>query len=48
MKKESYERTKLDITCFDAEDIIITSGEEPTPVNPPSFTPGTYEMPTGF
>lgn len=36
MFKETYKRTKLEITCFDAEDIIITSGEPP-------FTHDDYE-----
>ena len=33
---ETYERTKLIITEFDAEDVIITSGEvtPPTPEEP--------------
>ena len=29
MKKEKYERTKLDITEFEAEDVISTSGVNP-------------------
>lgn len=44
MFKETYKRTKLDITLFDAEDIIITSGEEPTPT-PPAYDPTGYENP---
>lgn len=32
--KESYERTRLDITEFQQEDVIVTSGEEQTPVEP--------------
>ena len=54
MTKEIYERMILSITEFDAEDVIVTSGEEPTPT-PPSYTPGDYELgggtgslPTGF
>ena len=54
MNKETYERLLMDVTQFDAEDIITTSGEEPTPT-PPSYTPGDYELgggtgslPTGF
>ena len=43
MNKETYERMILDITEFDAEDIIITSGEEPGPNIPPQFNPGEYE-----
>lgn len=30
MKKERYERTELEIIIFQAEDIIMTSGEIPT------------------
>ena len=49
MNKEVYERTTLNITRFDAEDIIVTSGETPTPTpTPPNFTPHTYEVPIGF
>ena len=52
MNKEVYERTTLSITQFDAEDIIITSGEggdTPTPTpTPPTFKPGNYEVPLGF
>ena len=54
MKKDIYERMILSITQFDAEDVIVTSGEEPTPT-PPTYTPGEYEagagtgsLPTGF
>lgn len=44
MNKETYERTTLNITRFDAEDIIVTSGETPpTPPTPPTFTGGDYE-----
>lgn len=39
MNKETYERLLMDVTQFDAEDIITTSGETPTPV-PPPFDPG--------
>lgn len=34
MNKETYERLLMDVTEFDAEDIITTSGETPTPVIP--------------
>ena len=36
--KSVYERTNLIITEFDAEDVIVTSGEspiDPTPTEPP-------------
>lgn len=46
MNKVTYERMILNITEFDAEDVIVTSGEEPTPT-PPPFTPGEYEPPGG-
>ena len=32
--KESYERTLLTVTELQQEDVILTSGEEPTPVEP--------------
>ena len=32
MNKETYERLNMDVTQFDTEDIITTSGEEPVPV----------------
>ncbi len=32
MIKETYERLSMDVTQFDAEDIITTSGE--TPIDP--------------
>lgn len=31
--KESYERTKLEISEFLKEDVIVTSGEEIDPLN---------------
>ena len=36
MKKERYERINLEITEFEAEDVIATSGAPSTP--PPSET----------
>ena len=33
--EETYERVELDITPFDAEDVITTSGEDPEPVPDP-------------
>ena len=52
MIKETYERLAMDVTQFDAEDIITTSGE--TPIDPPTHntTLGRYEqgigLPLGF
>lgn len=34
MIKESYERLLIDVTKFDIEDVITTSGQEPTPPIP--------------
>ena len=42
MNKETYERLLMDVTEFEAEDIITTSGETPTPV-PPPYTDGENE-----
>ena len=39
MIKETYERLFMDVTQFDAEDIITTSGE--TPIDPPTHHTGT-------
>ena len=38
MNKETYERLYMDVTQFDTEDIITTSGEEPGPVTIPHTT----------
>ena len=46
MNKEIYERMSLEITEFDTEDIIITSGEEP--VNPPAYYDDPNESTAGF
>ena len=45
MIKETYERLYMDVTQFDAEDIITTSGEE-EPVNNHStmFKLGRFEQ----
>lgn len=40
MKKESYERLNMDVTKFDVEDVITTSGE-----NIPPFAPTGWELP---
>lgn len=54
MNKETYERLYMDVTQFDAEDIITTSGEGPDPghdINH-STTLGRFEhglgLPLGF
>ena len=47
MKKETYERLTIDVTEFDVEDVITTSGVEPSQ-NPPAFDPtNPFEMPVG-
>ena len=48
MNKESYERLSMDVTQFDAEDVITTSGLTPSQ---PDFKPNDYEgvfIPTGM
>ena len=51
MNKETYERSELEITAFDVEDIITTSGvgpggggTEPATEQPTSEPPGPYEL----
>ena len=45
MYKESYERLAMDVTKFDVEDVITTSGETS---GPPVFDPDNpWEMPAG-
>ena len=49
MMKETYERLAMDVTKFDVEDVITTSGL--TPDVKPDFNPGSYEgvfIPTGM
>ena len=47
MNKETYERLAMDVTKFDVEDVITTSGTEPTGA-PPTFDPDNpWEMPVG-
>lgn len=53
MNKETYERLVIDVTQFDTEDIITTSGEEPVPVvDTHSTHMGRFEqgigLPLGF
>ena len=47
MNKVTYESLKMDVTQFETEDVITTSGED-TPVTPPPFNPDNpWEMPVG-
>lgn len=46
MIKETYERLSMDVTQFDAEDIITTSGE--TPVDPTHNFSGTGRFEQGL
>ena len=55
MNKETYERLLMDVTEFDTEDVITTSGpggDTPGPGpggnTPPAFTSSNWEMPVGF
>ena len=47
MKKETYERLAIDVTEFDVEDVITTSGVNPGhSTNEPPFDPtNPWEMP---
>ena len=47
MIKESYERLTIDVTKFDVEDVITTSGIGPDPHQdtPPTFGRSKWEMP---
>lgn len=47
MNKELYKRLQMDVTKFEAEDVITTSGETPTPVPPPFNPNNPWEMPAG-
>lgn len=47
MNKETYERLLMDVTEFEAEDIITTSGETPPTPVPPPYNPGQNELPFG-
>ena len=53
MNKETYERLLMDVTEFDTEDVITTSGEgggggdTPGGNTPPVFNPDPWEMPVG-
>lgn len=52
MMKETYERLAMDVTKFDVEDVITTSGIAPGPGpggDAPAFNSDTmWEMPVSF
>lgn len=49
MIKETYERLLMDVTEFDTEDVITTSGIAPSGDTPPAFEPtNPWEMPVGM
>ena len=45
MKKETYERLEMDVTQFDIEDVITTSGVGPS--TDPDYIWDPYELGTG-
>ena len=49
MIKETYERLLMDVTEFDTEDVITTSGLAPSGNTPPNLVPDNpWEMPAGM
>ena len=49
MNKETYERLMMDVTKFDVEDVITTSGVGPAPGSGVNDPLDTYELvPDGF
>lgn len=49
MNKETYERLLMDVTEFDTEDVITTSGITPGGNTPPGFSPeNQWEMPVNL
>jgi hypothetical protein len=48
MIKETYERLSMDVTQFDAEDIITTSGETPDPITQNDMETGRFEYGLGL
>lgn len=49
MNKDTYERLNMDVTEFDTEDVITTSGITPGGNTPPDFSPtGLWEMPVNM
>ena len=47
MMKETYERLEMDVTQFDVEDVITTSGVGPGP-GPGPYEPDPDYNPTGY
>ena len=47
MNKEIYELLAMDVTKFDVEDVITTSGETPTGTPPAFYSTNPWEMPVG-
>ncbi len=48
MHIEAYERLMMDVTKFDIDDVITTSGEGGSSDGPPAFDPkNPWEMPVG-
>lgn len=45
MMKETYERLEMDVTQFDVEDVITTSGVDPDSGSEPGYVPIGYELP---
>ena len=45
MNKETYERLMMDVTKFDVEDVITTSGVGPAPGPGGNDPLDTYELP---
>lgn len=48
MMKETYERLAMDVTKFDVEDVITTSGITPGGNTPPELSPTGWEMPVNM
>ena len=49
MIKETYERLLMDVTEFDTEDVITTSGIAPSGSTPPDLNPtNPWEMPVNM
>lgn len=49
MNKETYERLLMDVTEFDTEDVITTSGIAPSGSTPPDLNPtNPWEMPVNM
>ena len=48
MNKETYERLQMDVTKFDVEDVITTSGVEPGGNPRPDLPKDRYEITVPF